>query len=83
LAGALRDAAFGTFGRLQIVRQRRRQRTFMKYFVGVLTLLYWRFKYRDPNAKGKGNVNCLDTSEPRRAKVDVRGASRSQTITEP
>ena len=57
--------------------------TFTKYFVGVLVLLYWRFKYRDSNANGKGNVNCLDTSDPRRAKVDVRGASRSQTITDP
>jgi hypothetical protein len=56
---------------------------FVKYFGGVLALLYWRFKYRDPNAKGKGNVDCLDTSDPRKAKVDVRGASRSQTITDP
>lgn len=46
-------------------------------------LLNWRFKYRDPNAKGKGNVNCLDTSDPRRAKADVCGASWSQTITDP
>jgi len=47
------------------------------------SLLNWRFKYRDPNAKGKGNVNCLDTSDPRRAKADVCGASWSQTITDP
>jgi hypothetical protein len=46
-------------------------------------LLNWRFKYRDPNAKGKGNVNCLDTSDPRRAKADVCGASWSQTVTDP
>jgi hypothetical protein len=46
-------------------------------------LLNWRFKYRDPNAKGKGNVNCLDTSDPRRAKADVCGASWSGTITDP
>jgi len=46
------------------------------------SLLNWRFKYRDPNAKGKGNVNCLDTTDPRRAKADVCGASWSQTITD-
>src|SRR6266853_6613 len=46
-------------------------------------LLNWRFKYRDPNAKGKGNVNCLDTTDPRRNKADVCGASWSQTITDP
>jgi len=46
-------------------------------------LLNWRFKYRDPNAKGKGNVNCLDTSDPRRAKADVCGASWSQTVRDP
>jgi hypothetical protein len=46
-------------------------------------LLNWRFKYRDPNAKGKGNVNCLDTSDPRRAKADVCGASWSGTVKDP
>jgi hypothetical protein len=46
-------------------------------------LLNWRFKYRDPNAKGKGNVNCLDTSDPRRAKADVCGASWSETVRDP
>ena len=46
-------------------------------------LLNWRFKYRDPNAKGKGNVNCLDTTDPRRNKADVCGASWSQTVTDP
>ena len=46
-------------------------------------LLNWRFKYRDPNAKGKGNVNCLDTSDPRRAKADVCGASWSETVKDP
>ena len=45
--------------------------------------LNWRFKYRDPNAKGKGNVNCLDTTDPRRAKADVCGASWSQTVRDP
>jgi hypothetical protein len=47
------------------------------------SLVDFRFKYRDPNAKGKGNVNCLDTSDPRRAKADVCGASWSGTITDP
>jgi hypothetical protein len=47
------------------------------------SLVAFRFKYRDPNAKGKGNVNCLDTSDPRRAKADVCGASWSQTVTDP
>ena len=47
------------------------------------SLLNWRFKYRDPNAKGKGNVNCLDTSDPRRSKADVCGASWSETVKDP
>ena len=47
------------------------------------SLLNWRFKYRDPNAKGKGNVNCLDTSDPRRNKADVCGASWSETVRDP
>jgi hypothetical protein len=46
-------------------------------------LINWRFKYRDPNAKGKGNVNCLDTTDPRRAKADVCGASWSETVKDP
>jgi len=46
-------------------------------------LLNWRFKYRHPNAKGKGNDNCLDTSDPRRAKADVCGASWSETVRDP
>src|SRR6185436_5217836 len=46
-------------------------------------LLNWRFKYRDPNAKGKGNVNCLDTPDPRRNKADVCGASWSGTVKDP
>ena len=34
----------------------------------------FRFKFRDPAAKGKPNTNCLDTSDPNRAKADVCGA---------
>jgi hypothetical protein len=47
------------------------------------SLVDWRFKYRDPNAKGKGNVNCLDATDPRRAKADVCGASWSGTVSDP
>jgi uncharacterized repeat protein (TIGR01451 family) len=43
----------------------------------------FRFKFRDPAAKGKPNTNCLDTSDPNRAKADVCGASWSQTVTDP
>jgi hypothetical protein len=41
----------------------------------------FRFKYRDPMAKGKPNTNCLDTSDPNRARADVCGASWSETKT--
>jgi len=47
------------------------------------SLVDFRFKYRDPAAKGKGNVNCLDTTDPRRDKADVCGASWSQTVRDP
>jgi hypothetical protein len=47
------------------------------------SLVDFRFKYRDPAAKGKPNTNCLDTSDPNRAKADVCGASWSQTVTDP
>jgi uncharacterized repeat protein (TIGR01451 family) len=43
----------------------------------------FRFKYRDPFAKGKPNTNCLDTTDPNRAKADVCGASWSETKTDP
>jgi uncharacterized repeat protein (TIGR01451 family) len=43
----------------------------------------FRFKYRDPAAKGKPNTNCLNTSDPNRARADVCGASWSQTVTDP
>ncbi len=44
-------------------------------------LVTFRFKYRDPAAKGKPNTNCLDTSDPNRSKADVCGASWSETKT--
>ena len=47
------------------------------------SLVDFRFKYRDPAAKGKPNTNCLDTSDPNRAKADVCGASWSQTVLDP
>ncbi len=47
------------------------------------SLVDFRFKYRDPAAKGKPNTNCLDTSDPNRAKADVCGASWSQTVRDP
>jgi len=47
------------------------------------SLADFRFKFRDPAAKGKPNTNCLDTSDPNRAKADVCGASWSQTVKDP
>lgn len=47
------------------------------------SLVDFRFKYRDPAAKGKPNTNCLDTSDPNRARADVCGASWSQTVRDP
>jgi hypothetical protein len=47
------------------------------------SLVDFRFKYRDPAAKGKPNTNCLDTSDPNRAKADVCGASWSGTKRDP
>jgi len=46
-------------------------------------LVTFRFKFRDPAAKGKPNTNCLDTTDPNRNKADVCGASWSQTVTDP
>ncbi len=46
-------------------------------------LVDWQFHYRDPNAKGKGNVNCTDASNPRRNDAATCGASWSQTLRDP
>jgi hypothetical protein len=46
-------------------------------------LVNWQFHYRDPNAKGKGNVNCTDANDPLRNQAAVCGASWSQTVTDP
>jgi hypothetical protein len=48
--------------------------------VGVV---HWQFHYRDPNAMGKGNVNCTDASNPLRNNADVCGPSWSQAVTNP
>ena len=47
------------------------------------SLVDFRFKYRDPAAKGKPNTNCLDTSDPNRNRADVCGASWSETVRDP
>lgn len=44
-------------------------------------LVTFRFKFRDPAAKGKPNTNCLDTTDPNRNKADMCGASWSATKT--
>jgi len=46
-------------------------------------LVDWQFHYRDPNAKGKGNVNCTNASDPRRNDAATCGASWSQTVRDP
>jgi len=46
-------------------------------------LVDWQFHYRDPNAKGKGNVDCTDASNPRRNDAATCGASWSQTLRDP
>jgi hypothetical protein len=46
-------------------------------------LVDWQFHYRDPNAKGKGNVNCTDANDPKRSDAATCGASWSQTVRDP
>jgi len=46
-------------------------------------LVDWQFHYRDPNAKGKGNVNCTNANDPRRNDAATCGASWSQTLRDP
>lgn len=43
-------------------------------------LVNWQFHYRDPNAKGKGNVNCTDASDPRRNDAATCGASHGAKL---
>jgi hypothetical protein len=47
------------------------------------SLVDFRFKYRDPAAKGKPNTDCTNASDPNRNRADVCGASWSQTVTDP
>jgi hypothetical protein len=47
------------------------------------SLVNFRFKYRDPAAKGKPNTNCLDADDPNRNKADVCGVSWSATVRDP
>jgi len=47
------------------------------------SLVDFRFKYRDPAAKGKPNTDCRNSNDPNRDRADVCGASWSQTVTDP
>jgi hypothetical protein len=47
------------------------------------SLVDFRFKYRDPAAKGKPNTDCTNAADPNRNRADVCGASWSQTVTDP
>ncbi|HEU4995315.1 MAG TPA: hypothetical protein VFT29_10875 [Gemmatimonadaceae bacterium] len=47
------------------------------------TLVDFRFKYRDPAAKGKVDTNCTDPLAPKRNDAATCGASWSQTVTDP
>ena len=46
------------------------------------SLVDFRFKYRDPAAKGKPNTDCT-VPGPNRDRADVCGASWSPTVTDP
>jgi hypothetical protein len=47
------------------------------------TLVDFRFKYRDPAAKGKTDTNCTDPLAPKRNDAATCGASWSQTVRDP
>ena len=47
------------------------------------SLVDFRYKYRNPAAKGKPDTNCTDASDPNRNRADVCGASWSATVTDP
>ena len=47
------------------------------------SLVDFRFKYRNPAAKGKVDTNCTDASEPKRNDAATCGASWSQTVLDP
>jgi hypothetical protein len=59
-------------------------------FTGVVSqnpvtgiLVDFRFKYRNPAAKGKTDTNCTDPLAPKRNDAATCGASWSQTVTDP
>ena len=47
------------------------------------SLVDFRFKYRDPAAKGKVDTNCTDPLEPKRNDAATCGASWSETVRDP
>jgi hypothetical protein len=47
------------------------------------SLVDFRFKYRNPAAKGKVDTNCTDPTEPKRNDAATCGASWSQTVRDP
>jgi hypothetical protein len=47
------------------------------------SLVDFRFKYRDPAAKGKVDTNCTDPNAPKRDDAATCGASWSQTVRDP
>jgi len=47
------------------------------------SLVDFRFKYRNPAAKGKVDTNCTDPNEPKRNDAATCGASWSQTVRDP
>jgi len=47
------------------------------------SLVDFRFKYRNPAAKGKVDTNCTDANEPKRNDAATCGASWSQTVRDP
>jgi len=47
------------------------------------SLVNFRFKYRNPAAKGKVDTNCTDASEPKRNDAATCGASWSETVRDP
>jgi hypothetical protein len=47
------------------------------------SLVDFRFKYRDPAAKGKVDTNCTDASAPKRNDAATCGASWSETVRDP
>lgn len=47
------------------------------------SLVDFRFKYRNPAAKGKVDTNCTDPNEPKRNDAATCGASWSETVRDP